>query len=245
MASKNKLARFNEMKSFDNVYEPEMEDVKTGSFHMQGKWAREHFGNDNPIVLELGCGKGEYTIGLAKKYPNKNYIGIDIKGARIWKGSKQGVTEGIRNAAFIRTKIDFITHFFSKDEVSEIWCTFSDPQPKKSNKRLTSKVFINRYLHFLKPDGIVHLKTDSDLLFASTEEEIHCNNYKELFRTWDLYGEAIQGMDADTSEIMNIRTFYEQRWLDEGKKIKYVKFIPWTEELILDKFLMQKVSKEG
>lgn len=226
MASKNKLAKFAEMKTFPNVFQPEMEDIKNGNFHLKGSWAEGHFGNDRPIVLELGCGKGEYTIGLAQKYPEKNFIGIDIKGARIWRGAKTGVEQGIANAAFIRTRIDFITHFFAADEVSEIWCTFSDPQPKKPNKRLTSRGFIERYMQFLKPGGMVHLKTDSDLLFASTEEEIHCRNYQELFRTWDLYGEAIADMDADTSEIMSIRTFYEQMWLDEGKKIKYVKFIP-------------------
>jgi tRNA (guanine-N7-)-methyltransferase len=226
MASKNKLVRFAEMKTFNNVFEPEMDNIKTGSFFMQGKWAKEHFGNDNPIVLELGCGKGEYTIGLAKRFPDKNFIGIDIKGARLWRGAKHGVEQGLRNAAFVRTKIDFISHFFSENEVAEIWCTFSDPQPKKSNKRLTSRVFIERYLNFLQSDGIVHVKTDSDMFMSSTEEEIYCNKYKEIYRTWDLYGEAIQQMDQDTSEILNIRTFYEQRWLDEGKKIKYLKFIP-------------------
>ncbi len=226
MASKNKLARFAEMETFSNVFQPTMDDVKSGNFRLKGKWAKDYFGNQNPIVLELGCGKGEYTIGLAQRYPDKNFIGIDIKGARIWRGAKTAEEENIRNACFIRTKIDFITNFFDKNEVSEIWCTFSDPQPKKPNKRLTSEVFINRYKQFLRPEGLVHLKTDSDLLFASTEEEIHCRGYSELYRTWDLYGEAIDNMDDATADILSIRTFYEQMWLDEGKKIKYVKFLP-------------------
>lgn len=223
MATKNKLERFAEMKTFDNIFQPEIESVKEADFKLKGKWS-SYFNNNHPIVLELGCGKGEYTIGLAKRYPEKNFIGIDIKGARIWKGAKQGEEEGIKNACFVRTKIDFITQFFGANEVSEIWCTFSDPQPKKSNKRLTSKVFVERYCQFLKADGIIHLKTDSDLLMASTEEEIENNKYHELYKTWDLYGEGVYGLNKEIREILEIRTFYEQIWLKEGKTIKYVKF---------------------
>lgn len=224
MASKNKLARFAEMKTFTNVYQPEMEDIKTGNYPLKGKWAKEHFGNEHPIVLELGCGKGEYTIGLAKRFPEKNFIGIDIKGARIWRGAKTGMDENITNAAFIRTKIDFITNFFAANEVSEIWCTFSDPQPKKPRKRLTSRMFVERYLQFLKKDGIVHLKTDSDLLYESTLEQIEEHQYRTLFATWDLYGEGIETMDEATKDILSIRTFYESIWLEMGKTIKYTKF---------------------
>ncbi|MBT4774617.1 MAG: tRNA (guanosine(46)-N7)-methyltransferase TrmB [Crocinitomicaceae bacterium] len=223
MASKNKLERFAEMESFKNIFQPAIDSVKEADFELKGKWA-EHFGNNHPIVLELGCGKGEYTIGLAKRYPEKNFIGMDIKGARIWKGAKQGEQEGITNACFIRTKIDFITQFFHKNEVSEIWCTFSDPQPKKPNKRLTSKVFVERYKQFLKKDGIIHLKTDSDLLMASTEEEISSNKYQELFKTWDLYGEGVYALNDEIRDILEIRTFYEDIWLKEGKTIKYIKF---------------------
>ena len=223
MASKNKLERFAEMESFNNIFQPAIDSVKEADFELKGKWAK-HFGNNHPIVLELGCGKGEYTIGLAKRYPKKNFIGIDIKGARIWKGAKQGEQEDIKNACFIRTKIDFITQFFDKNEVSEIWCTFSDPQPKKPNKRLTSKVFVERYKRFLKKNGIIHLKTDSDLLMTSTEEEVNRNKYQELFKTWDLYGEGVYELNEEVRDILEIRTFYEDIWLKEGKTIKYIKF---------------------
>ena len=223
MASKNKLERFAEMESFNNIFQPAIDSVKEADFELKGKWAK-HFGNNHPIVLELGCGKGEYTIGLAKRYPKKNFIGIDIKGARIWKGAKPGEQEDIKNACFIRTKIDFITQFFDKNEVSEIWCTFSDPQPKKPNKRLTSKVFVERYKRFLKKNGIIHLKTDSDLLMTSTEEEVNRNKYQELFKTWDLYGEGVYELNEEVRDILEIRTFYENIWLNEGKSIKYIKF---------------------
>lgn len=223
MASKNKLERFAEMESFNNIFQPAIDSVKEADFELKGKWAT-HFGNNHPIVLELGCGKGEYTIGLAKRYPKKNFIGIDIKGARIWKGAKQGEQEDIKNACFIRTKIDFITQFFDKNEVSEIWCTFSDPQPKKPNKRLTSKVFVERYKRFLKKNGIIHLKTDSDLLMSSTEEEVNRNKYQELFKTWDLYGEGVYELNEEVRDVLEIRTFYENIWLNEGKSIKYIKF---------------------
>ena len=223
MASKNKLERFAEMESFNNIFQPAIDSVKEADFELKGKWAK-HFGNNHPIVLELGCGKGEYTIGLAKRYPKKNFIGIDIKGARIWKGAKQGEQEDIKNACFITTKIDFITQFFDKNEVSEIWCTFSDPQPKKPNKRLTSKVFVERYKRFLKKNGIIHLKTDSDLLMTSTEEEVNRNKYQELFKTWDLYGEGVYELNEEVRDILEIRTFYENIWLNEGKSIKYIKF---------------------
>ena len=224
MASKNKLARFAEMETFSNTFQPDLSEIMGKDFHFKGKWG-DYFGNENPIVLELGCGKGEYTIGLAKKCSDKNFVGIDIKGARIWKGAKQGEEEEIKNACFIRTKIDFVSSFFAKDEVSEIWCTFSDPQPKKPNKRLTSRVFIERYKEFLKKDGIIHLKTDSDLLFESTEEEILANGYNELYKTLDLYGAGFHSMDDEIKAILGIKTFYEQKWLEEGKSIKYVKFM--------------------
>ena len=223
MASKNKLARFAEMETFENTFQPSLNDIMYTDFRFRGRW-NEYFENDNPIVLELGCGKGEYTIGLAKMCSEKNFIGIDIKGARIWKGAKQGEEEQLKNACFIRTKIDFVSRFFRANEVDEIWCTFSDPQPKKPNKRLTSRIFINRYRSFLKKEGVVHLKTDSDLLFESTEEQISEFNYNELFKTWNLYGEGIHGLSDDEKSILEIKTFYEKMWLKEGKRIKYVKF---------------------
>lgn len=208
----------------DFVFEPTMEMVQNNSFPQKGKW-NEFFGNDNPIVLELGCGKGEYAVGLAKKYPNKNFVGVDIKGARIWYGASTVREEGLKNVTFIRTRIDFIETFFGPNEISEIWLTFSDPQPNKPRKRLSSSLFISRYRNFLKPNGIIHVKTDSSLLFASTLEVLYENKYEILLKTWDLYGELIENLDQETKEILNIRTHYEQIFSQKGFDIKYVKFL--------------------
>lgn len=227
--AKNKLRRFNEMKEMSNVFEPSMHDVKENAFELKGKWREKYFKNDNPIVLELGCGKGEYSVGLARKYANKNFIGLDIKGARMWVGAKECVAEGLNNVAFLRTKIDFITSFFAENEVDEIWLTFSDPQPNKPNKRLTSKFFIDRYRQILKPGGIVHLKTDSDILFESTEEEIKEHGYKNLFLTWDLYGDVDQ-LPEEVHDIMHIKTHYEQLFTERGHQIKYCKFLIHDEQ---------------
>lgn len=221
--AKKKLIRFEDIKTMDFVFEPTMDMVKENTFPQKGNW-NEFFGNDNPIVLELGCGKGEYAVGLAKKYPNKNFIGVDIKGARIWYGANTVREEGMKNVAFIRTRIDFIETFFAKDEISEIWLTFSDPQPNKPRKRLSSPLFLSRYRKFLKPGGIVHLKTDNSWLFASTLEVIYDNKLELFQKTWDLYGEMIEDLDSDTREILNIRTHYEQIFSDKGFDIKYVKF---------------------
>ena len=182
---KGKLKRFEEIKSFPNVLEPPVMET----YEKKGKWHQEIFKNDNPIVLELGCGKGEYSVGLAKLYPNKNFVGIDIKGNRIYIGAKQCIEQDISNVMFLRTRIDFITNFFDTNEIDEIWLTFSDPQPKKPRKRLSSKPFIDRYSKFLKKNGKIHVKTDSDLLFEFTEEEIQEHKYNCHELTWDLYGE--------------------------------------------------------
>jgi len=171
MGQKKKLQRFADISSMDWVIEPTMEDIKDGTFPLKGKWHKEVFKNDNPIVLELGCGKGEYAVGLGKKYPDKNFIGVDIKGARIWYGANTVREEKLENIAFLRTRIDFIEAFFDENEIDEIWLTFSDPQRKRPRKRLTSRLFIGRYMKFLKKGGIIHLKTDSDLLFESTLEQ--------------------------------------------------------------------------
>lgn len=222
--SKKKLIRFEDIKTMPFVVEPTMDMVKSDSFPLKGKWREEVFQNDHPIVLELGCGKGEYAVGLGKKYPGKNFIGVDIKGARIWYGANTVREESLKNIAFLRTRIDFITTFFAKNEVDEIWLTFSDPQPKRPNKRLSSRIFIEHYLKFLKPGGIIHVKTDSSLLFASTLEQIELNKYQLLEKTWDLYGEMIENLDADTRENLAIRTHYEQIFSDKGFDIKYLKF---------------------
>lgn len=219
---KDKLKRFSEMESFDNVFQPQLKDINEDS-ELKGKWS-EFFKNDNPVVLELGCGKGEYTVGMARKYPNKNFIGIDIKGARIWRGAKTAIHENLNNVAFLRTKIDFIERFFDKNEVSEIWLTFSDPQPKRPRKRLTSPLFIARYKNILTDDATINLKCDSDLLYEYTQEQIEENNYNVYENSNDVYGELMLRANQDLQDLMNIRTFYEQRWINEGKTIKYCKF---------------------
>ena len=219
---KDKLRRFAAVKEFDNFFEPVIKEP----FEIKGKWREEYFQNDNPIVLELGCGKGEYCVGLAKYYTNKNFIGVDIKGARMYIGANEAREEGMTNVAFLRTRIDFITDYFGKDEVDEIWLTFSDPQPKKPRKRLSSPLFINRYKQILKPNGVVHMKTDSDLLFEYTEDEIKNQPYELLDLTWDLYNELPENLDPVMREIFHIKTHYEKLFTAKGAIIKYCKFRP-------------------
>ena len=225
--AKNKLAKFADMAIYGNVFQYTFETLKEGGFPYKGKW-QAYFGNNNPIVLELGCGKGEYTVGLARKFPEKNFIGIDIKGARMWTGATQALEEGLTNAAFLRTRIEFINYFFAQDEVSEIWITFPDPQMKKTNKRLTSTLFMEQYSRMRGEEGIIHLKTDSNFLYRYTKAMIAENRLKVLFDTDDLYN---SGLNED---ILEIRTFYEQQWLARGLNIKYIRFLcpkdhSWTE----------------
>jgi len=218
--AKNKLQRYAELATFDNVLQPALDEID-GGFYLKGKWAGEYFKNNNPIVLELGCGKGEYTISLADKYPDKNFIGIDIKGARIWKGSRTALENHMKNVAFIRMSIDKIASFFGEDEVSEIWFTFPDPQPGKSRikKRLTSPRFLKIYETIMQKGGIIHLKTDNIAFFDYTLDIIKENNYQLIWATCDLYD------SGKANEILSIRTFYEQKFLDEGLPICYLKFI--------------------
>ncbi|HLW40012.1 MAG TPA: tRNA (guanosine(46)-N7)-methyltransferase TrmB [Brumimicrobium sp.] len=222
MAEK-KLFRFAEIAKMDNVLQPTMEMIENDKVPYKGNWKEKYFKNDHPITLELGCGKGEYAVGLARKYPNRNFIAVDIKGNRMYVGARQAIEEKLDNIFFLRTKIDFIEHFFEKDEVDEIWLTFSDPQRKKPRKRLTSKLFIDRYRKILKPKGIVHLKTDSDILFESTEEQIKLHNYTPLFLSWDLYGDIHQ-LPEEEQEILRIKTYYEALFTGKGAQIKYCKF---------------------
>ena len=218
---KDKLKRFSQMLTFENVIQPEI-NFYSKDDDLKGNWSAV-FNNQNPIVLELGCGAGEYTVALAKHYPKRNFIGIDIKGARIWKGAKSAIEEDLDNVRFLRTKVDFLTKFFGENEVDEIWLTFSDPQPKKPKKRLTSNLFIDRYLKFLKPNGIVHLKTDSDLLYNFTLEEIKSNGFELLKNITNVYKDSYVD-SQNLKKVLFVKTFYEKKWIELGKTIKYLGF---------------------
>lgn len=227
---KGKLAKFADMDSYDCVFQYPYSVISNDSFPMKGRWREEYFHNSNPIVLELGCGKGEYTVELAHLYPDVNFIGVDIKGARMWTGATRAVNEGLKNVAFLRTNIEFIDSFFSENEVQEIWLTFSDPQMKNPRKRLTSTYFLNRYRRFLTEGGIVHLKTDSNFLFTYTSYLVDANKLPVLFRTTDLY--HTEGLDDETKRILSIQTYYEKMWMERGLNIKYQKFrLPHDGEL--------------
>ncbi len=215
---KNKLQKFADMAAYPHVFEYPYSVAENIPFEMKGKWHENFFKNNNPIVLELGCGRGEYTVGLGRMFPDKNFIAVDIKGARMWSGATESISEGLTNVAFLRTNIEIIERFFAEGEVSEIWLTFSDPQMKKATKRLTSTYFMNRYRQFLKPDGIIHVKTDSNFMFTYTRYMIEENKLPVLFITEDLYHSNL------VDDILEIKTYYEQQWLDRGLSIKYIKF---------------------
>ena len=215
---KNKLKKFAEMETMDCVYQFPFATLQGEGCPMRGRWNEACFGNDHPIVLELGCGKGEYAVGLGTRFPEKNYIGVDIKGARMWTGAKQVVAQGLHNVAFLRTSIELIDRMFAPGEVQEIWITFPDPQMKKVNKRLTRTRFLNNYRRILSPGGIVHLKTDSPFLYTYTHELVRVNHLPVEVDTDDLYH---SGMADD---ILEIKTYYERQWLSRGLTIKYIKF---------------------
>lgn len=228
---KGKLAKFAEMETFSNVFQYPFSVVDNVPFEMKGHWREQYFKNNHPVVLELGCGKGEYTVELARLYPEMNFIGVDIKGARMWTGAKQALEAGLKNVAFLRTNIEIIDRFFAESEVQEIWLTFSDPQMKNAHKRLTSTFFLNRYRKFLVDGGIVHLKTDSNFLFTYTTCMVKENKLPVIFSTEDLY--HTEGLDEETHKILSIQTYYESMWIERGLNIRYMKFLlPQQGELV-------------
>ena len=218
------------MKSFNNVIEPTVEEVYSKDYPLKGNWNNIIFKNENPVILELGCGKGEYTVGLAAIFPGNNYIGIDIKGARMWRGSKTAHETGILNASFLRTRIEFIKSFFVSNEVDEIWITFPDPHPKRrdAGKRLTSPFFLNTYRQILKDRGIIHLKTDNKDLWYYTKKIAERNNLETVISSDDFYSGEIR------NDILSIRTHYEESFLKLGIKICYLAFRLEKNKIITD-----------
>lgn len=221
---KNKLSRFAENLTFDHVVQPTYTEITQGGFKMKGAWNRELFKREAPLVLELGCGGGEYTVGLARLNPERNYLGVDIKGARLWRGARTAKEEGLTNVGFLRTHVDHLLRCFGPQEVDEIWLTFSDPQIGKERKRLTSPLFLPRYKQVLKPGGVVHLKTDSPLLYEYTLEQIAENDLKVHQQSANVYSDLVPRVTPEEQAVLNIRTYYEQMWLAEGRTIHYVRF---------------------
>lgn len=232
---KNKVARWSELGTFDKVIQPKIGDVSNKDHHVKGRWNNDLFKNENPVILELGCGKGEYTVGLATRFPCNNYVGIDIKGARMWRGAKTANDLKLNNVAFIRTRIEFINSFFFQDEVDGIWITFPDPHPggRNSDKRLTSPKFLNIYRLFMKNKGLVHLKTDNTEMYDYTKKVVEHNNLEMVFATNDLYSENAD-VDAFSHDILSIRTHYEKIFLEDGLKIGYLSFRLDKEKFIED-----------
>lgn len=221
VGSKNKLKRFRENETFSNVFQPSRAELVGKFFALKGNWNSKVFKNDNPLVLELGCGKGEYTVAMARKYPNKNFIGIDIKGARFWRGAKTAIEDDIPNAAFLRIQIELIEYAFYNNEVDEIWITFPDPQIKykRTKHRLTNSDFLDRYKKILKPDGFINLKTDSEFIHGYTLGLLHGTGHEIIYANHDVYKN-----EGSPEEVTEIQTFYEQQYLEQNKPITYIRF---------------------
>ncbi len=244
---KGKLKKFADMAQLENVVEHPYSIIDDVAFPLRGNWNRDFFKNDNPIVLELGCGRGEYTVALARRFPEKNFIGVDIKGARMWTGATEAKAEGLVNVGFLRTNIEIIDRLFAQGEVSEIWLTFPDPQMKKYTKRLTSSLFLARYRNILSGDAVVHLKTDSNFMFTYTKYITEVNKLSVVECIDDVHGQDV------VSDIMQIRTYYESQWLSRGITIKYIAFnLPFKEqyeepdvEIELDEYRSYNRSKRS
>ena len=221
MGSKNKLVRFGENELFDNVFQPTREEIVSNNFELKGNWNQKYFKNSNPIVLELGCGKGEYTVGLAAKFPDKNYIGIDLKGARFWRGAKTATENGLKNVAFVRMQIELINKIFAQNEVDEIWITFPDPQIKykRTKHRMTNTEFLQLYKKILKPDGIINLKTDSEFMHGYTLGLLHGEGHEVLYANHNVYVN-----EGAPKEVIEIQTFYENQYLAVNKAITFIRF---------------------
>lgn len=221
MGSKNKLRRFKENETFTNVIQPSRDELVQSSFNLKGNWRTSFFKNNNPLVLELGCGKGEYSVALAKKYANKNFIGIDIKGARFWRGAKTAIEENIPNVAFLRTQIELIDYAFAENEVDEIWITFPDPQIKykRTKHRMTNTAFLERYKKILTKEGVVNLKTDSEFMHGYTLGLLHGAGHEVLYANHNVYKQ-----EGSPQEVTSIQTFYESQYLEQNKPITYIKF---------------------
>ena len=221
MGSKNKLKRFKQNETFENVIQPTREEVFSNSLNLKGNWKQNFFKNDKPLILELGCGKGEYSVNLARKHPDHNFLGIDIKGARFWRGAKTALEEKLDNVGFLRTQIELIDLLFEENEVDEIWITFPDPQIKykRTKHRLTNEDFLNKYRKVLKLDGFVHLKTDSEFMHGYTLGLLHGLDENIDYAHHDVYGNS-----QAPKEVTSIQTFYEQQYLEENKKITYIRF---------------------
>ncbi|MCX6304811.1 MAG: tRNA (guanosine(46)-N7)-methyltransferase TrmB [Bacteroidetes bacterium] len=215
--AKKKLIHFQENRSFPHLIQPSYNDLFSG-FSLKSGWSKDFFNNDHPIILELGCGKGEYTVGLADKYPLSNFIGIDWKGARLWRGSKTVSEQALKNVGFVRAMVDHVEQIFAPSEIAEIWITFPDPQVKKERLRLTSPVFLAKYKNILTQGGIIHLKTDDHFLYTYTLDVIKSQNHHLISCTEDLY------QSGTTDDVVSIQTYYEKRWLELGKKICYLRF---------------------
>ena len=221
MGSKNKLRRFRENETFSNVFQPKRDELVDSEYELKGNWNASVFKNDNPLVLELGCGRGEYSVELAKKFPNKNFVGIDIKGARFWRGAKTAIEDGIPNVAFLRTQIELVAFAFAENEVDEIWITFPDPQIKykRTKHRMTNSEFLKRYKKVLKPEGVINLKTDSEFMHGYTLGLLHGEGHEVLYANHNVYKQ-----EGSPEEVTSIQTFYESQYLEQNKPITYIRF---------------------